>query len=211
MQRAIFLAVFGGAALVTAMICWGAWIFFIHPMDEAVKTANRLQQIFSEQFEITPRISANAGVLFSQTSRVENLVTARRKTAIQLPIDMPLEDGSQPIVSAEFRAEAGIAGRETLEMNVRRGGREVDARIPANKILDLQLIGSPLLDSAQTSWENLPDRTQARVLRQLRLAARKLILEEGLLAEADREFLARIQAIAAQADCALVIQKPKAP
>jgi hypothetical protein len=87
----------------------------------------------------------------------------------------------------------------------------VDARIPANKILDLQLIGSPIVDSSKTSWENLPDRTQARVLRQLRLAARKLILEEGLLAEADREFLARIQAIAAQADCALVIQKSKAP
>ena len=193
------------------MFCWGAWIFFIHPMDKAVKTANRLQQIFSEQFEITPRISANAGVLFSQTSRVENLVTARRKAAIQLPIDMPLEDGSQPMVSAEFLAEAGIAGRETLEINVRRGGREVDARIPANKILDLQLIGSPIVDSTKISWENLPDRIQVRVLRQLRLAARKKILEEGLLAQADREFLSRMQALAAQSDCALVFQNPKAP
>ncbi|MEN9468776.1 MAG: hypothetical protein RL630_509 [Verrucomicrobiota bacterium] len=180
-------------------------------MDEAVKTANRLQQVFSEQSEITPRISANAGVLFSQTSRVENLVTARRKAAIQLPIDIPLEDGSQPMVSAEFLAEAGIAGRETLEINVRRGGREVDARIPATKILDLQLIGSPIVDSNKTSWGNLPDRIQVRVLRQLRLAARKKFLEEGLLAEADREFLSRMQALAAQSDCALVIQKSKAP
>jgi hypothetical protein len=57
----------------------------------------------------------------------------------------------------------------------------------------------------------LEDRIQVRVLRQLRLAARKKFLDEGLLAEADREFLARIQAIAAQADCALVIQNPKAP
>ena len=211
MQRGIFLAVFGSAAVVTSMFCWGAWIFFIHPMDEAVKTATRLKQIFTEQFEITPRISANAGVLFSQISREENLVTARRKTVVQLSIDIPLQDGSQPIVSAEFLAEAGIAGRETLEFNIRRGGREVDARIPANKILDLQLIGFPMVDSAKTSWITLPDHVQSRVLRQLRLAARKLILEEGLLAEADREFLARIQVIVDQADCALVIKNPKAP
>ena len=180
-------------------------------MDAAVKTANRIEQVFTGEFEITPRISANAGVLFSQTARVENLITARHKIDIQLPIDIPLEDGSQPVVLAEFLAEAGVVGRETLEINIRRGGREADTKIPKAKILDLQLVGTPDVDSAKNSWDSLPERIRSRVLRQLRLAARKRALDNDLLAEADRELLALLQTLADQAGCTLVFQTAKAP
>jgi hypothetical protein len=180
-------------------------------MDAAVKTANRLEQVFSGGFEITPRISANAGVLFSQTARVENLVTASHKIVIELPIDTPLEDGSQPVVRAEFLAEAGVAGRETLEINIRRGGREADTKIPKAKILDLQLVGTPAVDSAKNHWNFLPERIRSRVLRQLRLAARKRALDNDLLAEADRELLALLQTLADQAGCTFVFQTAKAP
>jgi len=183
----------------------------IQPMDNAVKAANKIERIFSENFVITPRISANAGVLFSQTARAENLVTATREVLVGLPIDMPLEDGSLPAVHAEFLAEAGIAGREILEINIRRGGLEADAKIPKAKILDLKLVGTPAVDSAKASWENLPERVRTRVLRQLRLAARKRALDDGLMAEADRELLSRLQELAARAGCVLVFESPKAP
>ena len=150
-------------------------------------------------------------MLFSQTSRVENLVIARREVPVQAPLDMPLEDGSQPAASARFLIEAGIAGREALEINVRRGGREAVANIPKVKILDLRLIGTPAVESAKTSWQNLPERTQARELRQLRLAARKLALDDGVTVEAERELRARLEAIAAKAGCVLVFQTPEAP
>ena len=211
MKRGLFWLAFGSAAAVTILSCWGAWIFLIEPMDAALKTANRLERIFSEEFEISPRISANAGVLFSQTSRVENLVLARREVPVQATLDMPLEDGSQPAASARFLIEAGIAGREALEINVRRGGREAVANIPKVKILDLRLIGTPAVESAKTSWQNLPERTQARELRQLRLAARKLALDDGVTVEAERELRARLEAIAAKAGCVLVFQTPEAP
>ncbi len=202
---------FGGAAAVTTLFCWGSWTFMIQPMDNAVKAANRIERIFSESFAITPRISANAGVLFSQTSRAENLVTAAREVLVEVPIDVPLEDGSRPAVRAGFLAEAGIAGREILEINIRRGGLEADAKIPKAKILDLKLVGTPAVDSDKASWENLPERVRTRVLRQLRLDARKRALDDGLLAEADRELLSRVQALAAQAGCALVFESSKAP
>jgi len=211
MNRGLFWLAFGSAAVVTILSCWGAWVFLIEPMDAALKTANRLERIFSEEFEISPRISANAGVLFSQASRVENLVVARGEVPVQAPLDMPLEDGSQPLVSSRFLIEAGIAGRETLEINVRRGGREAVANIPKVKILDLQLIGVPAVESAKTPWQNLPDRTQSRVLRQFRLAARKRALDEGLTAEADRELRGRLEAIAAKAGCVLFFQNSEAP
>lgn len=211
MQRGLFWVVFGGAAAVTVLVCWTAWVFLIQPMDAAMKTANRLERIFSGEFEITPRISANAGVLFSQTTRVENLVGASRKISIELTLDMPLEDGTQPAVHAEFLVEAGFAGRESLDIDLRRGGREADAKIPKAKILDLQLLGAPAVDSAKTSWDDLPERTQSRILRQLRLAARKRVLDDGLPAEADGTLRARLQALAAQAGCVLFFETPKTP
>ena len=148
----------------------------IQPMDNAVKAANKIERIFSENFAITPRISANAGVLFSQTARDENLVMATREVVVELPIDMPLEDGSQPRVRADFR--------EWKE--------------------------PPAVLGAGRNWGSLPESIQARMQRQLRLAARKQVLDGGLLPEAEREFRARLEALGAQAGCVFVFN-PKAP
>lgn len=210
MKRGLFWLAFGSAAGVTVLACWAAWVFMIRPMDEAVKTANRLQQIVSKGFEITPRISANAGVLFSQSSRVENLVTATRNLSVEWPLDLPLENGIRPVARAEFLAEAGITGRESMEINLHRGGRTAGAKIPKAKILDLRLNGTPAL-TGDARWENLPERTQSRVLRQLRLEARKRALDTGLTAEADRVLRGRLQAFAAEAGCELVFETPDSP
>jgi len=211
MKRGLFWLAFGSAAAVTTLFCWAAWTFMIQPMDNAVKAANKIERIFSEKFPITPRISANAGVLFSQTARAENLVTATRKFVVELPIDMPLEDGSQPRVKGDFRVEAGIAGRDPIDINIRRGGREADAVFPKMKILTLELKQPPAVQGEGRNWDSLPENIQVRMLRQLRLAARKQVLDDGLLPEADREFRTRLQNLATEAGCALVFENPKAP
>jgi hypothetical protein len=211
MKRGLFWLAFGGAAAVTTLFCWAAWAFMILPMDNAVKAANRIERIFSEKFPITPRISANAGVLFTQTARAEILVTATREVLVELPIDILLEDGSQPRVRADFRMEAGIAGRDPINMNIRRGGREADAVFPKTKILTLELKQTPTVLGRGRYWESLPENIQIRMLRQLRLAARKQVLDTGLLPEADREFRSRLQNLVTEAGCALVFSNPKAP
>jgi hypothetical protein len=211
MKRGLFWLAFGSATAVTTLFCWAAWTFMILPMDNAVKAANKMERIFSEKFPITPRILANAGVLFSQTAHAENLVTATREVLVELPIDMPLEDGSQPRVRADFRLEAGIAGRDPIDMNIRRGGQEADAVFPKAKILTLELKQTPTVLGEGRNWGALPERIQIRMLRQLRLSARKQVLDSGLLAEADREFRFRLQNLASEAECVLVFEPPKAP
>lgn len=210
MKRGLFWLAFGSAAAVTTLFCWAAWIFLIQPMDNAVKAANKIERIFSENFAITPRISANAGVLFSQTARAENLVTATREVVVELPIDMPLKDGSQARVKADFRVEAGIAGRDPIDINIRRGGREADVVLPKPKILTLEWKEPPSVLGEGGKWGSLPESIQARMQRQFRLAARRQVLDGGLLPESEREFRARLQTLGAQAGCVFVF-KPKAP
>jgi hypothetical protein len=209
MKRGLFWLAFGGAATVTILACWGAWIFMIQPMDEAVKTANKIERAFATGFEISPRISANAGVLFAQSARADHLVFARREVLVEIPIDTPLADGSQPRVKADFLAEAGITGREAIEINIRRGGRSADVVLPKVKILELEPQAEPSV--AGRDWNSLPEGVRNRALRQLRLAARKDALESGLLREADAEFRRRLQGLADQAGCALVFQNPNSP
>jgi hypothetical protein len=204
MKGPFFWLAFGGAATTTILACWAAWVFMIQPMDAAVKTTNALEKVFSAEFEITPRLSANAGVLFSQTARAENLVMARRTILIEQTLDMPLPDGSQPHVRAEFLAEAGISGREAIDINIRRGGREADVNLPKSKILTLEPASPPAVDSPAPTWEALPEHIRTRALRQLRLAARQRALDDGLLAESDQELRARISSLASKAGCRMV-------
>jgi hypothetical protein len=107
--------------------------------------------------------------------------------------------------------EAGIAGRDPINMNIRRGGREADAVFPKTKILTLELKQTPTVLGRGRYWESLPENIQIRMLRQLRLAARKQVLDTGLLPEADREFRSRLQNLVTEAGCALVFSNPKAP
>lgn len=196
-----FWLAFGGAASTTLLACWAAWVFMIQPMDAAVKTANELERVFSTEFEITPRLSASAGILFPHSSRAENLSTARRSVLVEQALDTPLPDGTQPILRAEFLAEAGIAGRDQIEMNIRRGGLEADVKLPKSKILLLETTTPPAVVPPGPTWDALPESVRTRALRELRIAARQQLLADGLLAEADSELRSRISALASKAGC----------
>lgn len=206
MEKRWFWIALGGAAATTLLACWAAWVLMIQPMDAAVKTANALEKTFSAKFALTPRISANAGVLFSQTARVENLVTARRTLSLDQTLETPLATGNLPRVRAEFLGEAGIAGRDPVEIKIRRGGREADVILPRIKILHLETTGEPVVEAPGPAWNALPGTVRARTMRQLRLAARQRLLDGGLAVEAQRELRARIESLAAESGCQAVFE-----
>lgn len=206
-NRWLWLAL-GAAAGTTILTCWAAWVLMIQPMDAAVKTTNALESVFSRDFPVTPRLAANAGVLFVQTSRIENLVTATRSLEVQQTLDMPLADGTRPVFQARFVAEAGITGRDPIEFDIRRGGREVDIKLPKAKILSLEISATPEVQPPGPPWDSLPESTKSRALRQLRLAARQRLMEEGLLTEANHELRSRVSELTAKARCLPVFQDP---
>jgi len=199
-----FWTALGSAFAATLLACWGAWVFMIQPMDAAVKTANALEKKFTAELEITPRLSANAGVLFPHSYRTENLVAARRTVSVEQTLDTPLSDGTRPTLRAEFLAEAGIAGRDPVELRIRGGGREADVKLPKSKILVLELRAPPAVAPPGPAWETLPEAVRNRAQRQLRLAARQQLLADGLPAEADKNLRSRISSIAAKAGCRAV-------
>lgn len=208
MGSRLFWLAFGGALLVTSLSAWFSWEFFIKPMDAAVKTANRLHEKFQESLGLSPRILANAGVLFSQKSEIESLVLSSGEVHVREKFEGQKPGGGDFSASAGFRAEGGIFLREPIQIDVRRGGAIVDVTLPQVKILRLEITAPPVLEPEGISWDALPDRLQTRVSRLLERKAKHELLEAGLLKNAQHALREKIQQTVSQAACEVVFVGP---
>ena len=201
----IFLGTFGGAAIFTIAVCWFAWVFLLVPMTSAVKTGNRLKEAFQLELGITPRILANAGAIFSQHAEGDSFVVAERTMAVEGRLDGQPPAWSTMALKAEFRVQVGIFNRETFQINVRRGGEAAEVELPKTKIVFLEIIGSPAVDPATTSWDSLPERAKEKGLLALQRAAKRQAVDSGLMAEAAGSLETRVASIARNAGCRVVV------
>jgi hypothetical protein len=204
MGSRLFWLSFGGALLITSLAAWVSWEFFIKPMDAAVRTANLLHEKFQESMGVSPRILANAGVLFSQKSELESLVLSSGEVSVRESFAGQKPGGGDFSAGADFQAEAGFFFREALQINVRRGGAIADVSLPQIKILRLEMSSPVQFDPGDLAWKALSDRLQTRVSRSLERRAKRDLLEGGLLKRAEHELREKVRHIASQAGCEVV-------
>ena len=204
MGSRLFWLAFGGALLITTISAWFSWEFFIKPMDAAVRTANRLHETFQESLGVSPRILANAGVLFSQKSELESLALSIGEVQVRETFDGQKPGGGDFSAGAGFRAEGGFFFREPLQINVRRGGAVADVRLPQIKILRLEITSPILIEPEDLVWDAMSDRLQTRVSRSLERLAKRELLESGLIKRAEDLLREKVRQIASQAGCEVV-------
>jgi len=204
MGSRLFWLSFGGALLITSLTAWVSWQFFIKPMDAAVRTANLLNEKFQESLGVSPRILANAGVLFSQKSELESLVLSSGKVSVRESFAGQKPGGGDFSAGADFQAEGGFFFREPLQINVRRGGAVADVILPQIKILRLEIASSLSIEPAYLAWDAIPDRLQTRITKALDRRAKRELLESGLLKRAEDLLREKVRRIASQAGCEVV-------
>jgi hypothetical protein len=204
MGSRLFWLSFGGALVITSLSAWVSWEFFIKPMDAAVRTANRLHETFQESLGVSPRILANAGVLFSQKSELESLVLSNGEVRVSETFEGQKPGGGDFSAIAGFSAEGGFFFREPLQINVRRGGAVADVILPQIKILRLEIASPILIEPADLAWDAIPDRLQTRVTRSLERLAKRELSESGLVKRADALLREKVRQIASQAGCEVV-------
>jgi hypothetical protein len=204
MGSRLFWLSFGGALLITSLAAWVSWKFFIKPMDAAVRTANLLHEKFQDSMGVSPRILANAGVLFSQKSELESLVLSSGEVSVRESFAGQKPGGGDFSAGAGFRAEGGIFFREPFQINVRRGGVVADVILPQVKILRLEITTPVQFDAQDLVWDGIPDRLQTRITKALERRAKRDLLEGGLLKRAEHELREKVRHIASQAGCEVV-------
>jgi hypothetical protein len=204
MGSRLFWLSFGGALLITSLAAWVSWEFFIKPMDAAVRTANLLHEKFQDSMGVSPRILANAGVLFSQKSELESLVLSSGEVSVQESFAGQKPGGGDFSAGADFQAEAGFFFREALQINVRRGGAIADVSLPQIKILRLEMTSPVQFDPGDLAWDGIPDRLQTRISRYLERRAKRELVDGGLMKRAEQELREKVRRIASQAGCEVV-------
>ena len=206
MGSRLFWLSFGGALLITSLAAWVSWEFFIKPMDAAVRTANLLHEKFQESMGVSPRILANAGVLFSQKSELESLVLSSGEVSVRESFAGQRPGGGDFSAGADFQAEAGFFFREPLQINVRRGGAIADVSLPQIKILRLEMTSPVQFDPGDLAWDGIPDRLQTRISRYLERRAKRGLVDGGLMKRAEQELREKVRRIALQAGCDVVFR-----
>ena len=173
-------------------------------MDAAVRTSNLLHEKFQESLGVSPRILANAGVLFSQKSELESLVLSSGEVSVRESFAGQKPGGGDFSAGAAFQAEGGIFFREPLQINVRRGGAIADVSLPQIKVLRLEMTSPVQFDPRDLVWDSMPDRLQTRISRSLERRAKRELLEGGLVKRAEQELQEKVRRIASQAGCEVV-------
>ncbi len=204
MGSRLFWLSFGGALLITSLAAWVSWEFFIKPMDAAVRTANLLHEKFQDSMGVSPRILANAGVLFSQKSELESLVLSSGEVSVRESFVGQKPGGGDFSAGADFQAEAGFFFREALQINVRRGGAIADVSLPQIKILRLEMTSPVQFDPGELAWDGIPDRLQTRISRYLERRAKRELVDGGLMKRAEQELREKVRRIASQVGCEVV-------
>jgi hypothetical protein len=202
MNGRLFWLTFGGAAAVTAVACWVIWVTTLAPLDRALKAANVMKDRFDQALNLTPRISVNQAIVFSQTSPAMELVTAKRSARVRHQLSETwLHSTKEFDIEATFTAQAGFALRDALVVNIPRGARTAEITLPRAKILSMEMSDFQILKDEDGLWNKLKAKDRELAMRALNVAAKKSFASTDLLASARDEAKARITEIVRAVGC----------
>lgn len=212
MKTRVLWLTFGGAALATTLICWLLWTFLLAPFEHAMKAGTGLRDKFVEQLQLTPRISVNNAVIFAQNTPTFELVTVERQALVRHRSEESwLYSKKEFEIEATFTARAGFNLRDTFSVNITRGGRTADVRLPRAKILSLGMSDLRILRDEDGHWNKLTAQDREKAVRSLERIAKKQFGETDILSAARKEAEARISAMATGAGLEAVFEATAPP
>jgi len=205
MRDRVFWLTVIGAGLVTVAVTALAWIFLLDPVRQAVKTGNEIQARFAEVLNLTPRILANNAVIFAQNTPTLEMVTVERQSLVRHRFEESWLRSTKIFeVEAPFTARAGFVLRDAFTVNIPRGGRTAEVRLPRAKILSVEMGEIRILRDEDGLWNGLTAQDREKALRILTKTAKAEFLRTDILKAATEEAEKRVRQIARAAGCEAV-------
>ena len=205
MKDRIFWLTLLGAATGTILLTAFAWVFLLNPVRQAVKAGNEIQARFMEVLNLTPRIMANNAVIFAQNTPTLELVTVERQAVVRHRFEESwLHSRKTFEVEAPFTARAGFHLRDALTVNIPRGGETAEIRLPAAKILSVEMGEIRILLDEDGLWNKLTAQDREKAIRTLTKSAKASFLETDILKAATLEAEKQVREIAESVGCRAV-------
>ncbi len=210
MKNAVLLT-FAAAAAATVIASVLAYSFLIAPMKSAIDTGNRLKAEFQSILNLTPRITVNQAVIFTQSTPVLELVTAERSSLVRHRVDETWLHSTKTFeIEATFTARAGFNLRDLFTVNIPKGGRTAEIRLPRSKILSLSMSDLNILRDEDGLWNKLTAKDREKAIRLLERTAKTEFQKTDLLTTARNAAESQIREITAAAGCEAVFP-PSSP
>jgi len=193
------------AVATTVAITSAAWVFLIQPVQQAVRAGNALRKEFVERLQFTPQITANNAAIFAQNTPTLELVTVRREALIRHRFEESWLHSKKTFeVESPFTVRAGFFLREPFSVNVLRGGKIAEIRLPAAKLLSVEAGDLRILRDEDGLWNKLTAEDREKAIRTLTTTAKREFLQTDILAAAKTEAEDRIREIAQAIGCEAV-------
>lgn len=214
MKDRLFWLTVLGAGFVTTIVTALAWIFLLNPVRQAVNTGNAIQAQFVHLLNLTPRITANNAVIFAQNTPTLELVTVERQALVRHRFEESWLHSTKTFeVEASFTARAGFHLHDEFTVNILRGGKIAEVRLPTAKILSVDMADIRILRDEDGLWNKLTAQDREKAVRTLTKTAKAEFLQTDILKAATQEAEKQIREIAQAAGCEAVFpgESPQSP
>jgi hypothetical protein len=196
------LVTFVIAAIATVLGSALVYSLMVAPLRSAVGAGNRIHEEFQKILNLTPRITANQAVIFSQNTPVLELVTVERSSLVRHRTEETWLHSTKTFeIEATFSARAGLNLRDLFTVNIPKGGRSAEVQLPRAKILSIGMSDLHVLRDENGLWNTLSAKDREKAIRALERTAKAEFLKSDILAAARTAAEAQIRPIVELTGC----------
>jgi hypothetical protein len=181
-----------GALLLAGAAVTAYFLVVKAPADLARRTAEGIR----EAFDFTPRVTLNETVLIAENTPILEVATVSRSLVVRHRWSHTWLGSTKTLeLHGSFTAKAGFDLHEPFTIDIRRSPLRVVARMPAPKLLSVQLDSFLVVQDENGWWNRITEEDRTEAVRTLQARARTQSEMSGILLEALRSAEDRIREV----------------
>ncbi|PAW77634.1 MAG: hypothetical protein B9S32_10155 [Verrucomicrobia bacterium Tous-C9LFEB] len=192
-------------------------LFFIRRCENAVaRTASSISKTFLSALSVQPQVSVNQTVILSQTSPIAELAIVSKEALVTYGIreklnvlsrEVPLT-GKTLTAQAAYRMKAGYNLKEPFLVQIDSTSGRITAQLPPARLLSVERIGPLTLQDEDSLLNRITPQEREKVLNELDAAARHMAQQSGLIEDAEKQAVSRLEELAMRNGQKLFLRLP---
>lgn len=185
------------AGIVIALLLAGAGVtaYFLvvrAPADLARRTAEGIREVF----DFTPRVTLNETVLIAENIPILEVAIVSRSLVVHHRWSHTWLGSTKTLeLHGSFTAKAGFDLHEPFTIDIQRSPLRVVARMPAPKLLSVQMDSFLVVQDENGWWNRITEEDRTEAVRTLQARARDQSEASGILLEARHSAEDRIREV----------------
>lgn len=192
-------------------------LFFIRRCENTVaRTAAGISKTFLSALSVQPQIRVNQTVILSQTAPIAELAIVSKEALVTYGITQKLNLLSRDIpftgktitAQATYRLKAGYDLKDPFLVQIDSTTGRITAQLPRARLLSVERIGPLTLQDEDSLLNRITPQEREKVLNELDAAAHQMGQQSGLIDDAEKQAIARLEELAMRNGQKLFLQAP---